>query len=102
MATPESTLAGATRSEVAGGREADPQGAGQASGHVQPALLDVLMVAALLGVSRSFVRKLHDSGQIPRPVRLGRVVRWRHDEVLAWIDAGCPSRDRWETRRGLG
>lgn len=67
---------------------------------LQPALLDVLMVAVLLGVSRSHVRKLHDSGRLPRPVRLGRAVRWRRDEVVDWIAAGCPPRSRWEAEKG--
>ncbi len=64
------------------------------------ALLDRPGVAALLKVSRSFVQKLHDTGRLPMPVRLGRAVRWRRDELLAWIDAGCPSRDSWEAQRG--
>ena len=67
---------------------------------LQPALLDVILLAALLGLSRSFVRKLHDTGRLPRPVRIGRAVRWRRDEVLAWIETGCPSRDRWEAMGG--
>jgi excisionase family DNA binding protein len=60
----------------------------------------VLLVAVLLGVSRSFVRKLHDSSRLPRPVRLGRAVRWRRAELFAWLQAGCPSRDRWEATGG--
>ena len=34
-----------------------------------------------------------------RLVRLGRSVRWRRDELLAWLEAGCPARDRWEALR---
>lgn len=56
-------------------------------------------VAALLGVSERHVWKLNASGGIPTPVKLGRCVRWRRRELLAWLDAGCPSRDKWEQRR---
>ena len=36
-------------------------------------------------------RRLADGGRMPRPVRLGGLVRWRRAELQAWIDAGCPS-----------
>ena len=66
-----------------------------------PVLIDVLAVAAMLGVSRNSVWKLQAAGRLgPRPVRLGRCTRWRRLEVLAWIDADCPSRDQWEIIAG--
>ncbi len=54
--------------------------------------------ARLLGISERHLWTLHSSGRIPMPVRLGRSVRWRRDELLAWLQAGCPSRDRWESK----
>ena len=33
------------------------------------------------------------------PSSVGRSVRWRRGELLAWLDAGCPSRDRWMAMR---
>ena len=55
-------------------------------------LLDVRDVAALLGrCSVRHVHRLADAGKMPRPVKLGALVRWRRAELDAWIDAGCPS-----------
>jgi len=54
-------------------------------------LLDVRAVASLLGgCSTRHIFRMADSGQMPRPVRLGNLVRWRKAEVLDWISAGCP------------
>ena len=61
------------------------------------ALMDVQAVATLLSVSTRTVRRLADSGQMPRPVKLGSLVQWRAETgdpftgVRDWIDAGCPS-----------
>ena len=63
----------------------------------EPKLIDVQAVAALMSVSTRTVRRLADSGQMPRPVKLGSLVRWRAETgdpftgVRDWIDAGCPS-----------
>ena len=54
-------------------------------------LLDVKDVALLLGgCSTRHVYRLADAGLMPRPVRLGHLVRWRRAELKSWIDAGCP------------
>ena len=65
-------------------------------------LLNVKDVAAALSVSERQVWKLLSSGRIPMPVRLGRSVRWRRDELLQWVDADCPARDRWEAMGRAG
>jgi len=55
-------------------------------------LLDVRTVAVLLGgCSTRHVRRLADAGRMPKPIKLGALVRWRRTEVQAWIDTGCPS-----------
>lgn len=56
-----------------------------------PPLLDVQTVAALLDCSPRHVYRLSDSERMPRPLKLGSLVRWRKDDVRQWIDAGCPS-----------
>ena len=48
-------------------------------------------VAELLGCSSRHVRRMADSGAMPRPIHLGRLVRWRKADVDAWLAAGCPS-----------
>jgi len=54
-------------------------------------LLDVRRVAALLDCSTRHVYRLADAGRMPRPVRLGSLVRWRRAELEEWIAAGCPN-----------
>jgi excisionase family DNA binding protein len=55
--------------------------------------------AALCSVSERTWRIWHSAGRIPRPVQIGRTVRWRRDEISAWIAAGCTRRADWEVRR---
>ena len=59
-------------------------------------LLSAADLADVLGVSLRTVRRLDSYGKLPRPVRLGRAVRWRRDEVARWVEAGCPDRSEWE------
>lgn len=54
-------------------------------------------VAKLLGISRAHVWRMHSSGRLPPPVRLGRAVRWERAAIEGWLSAGAPSRDRWES-----
>jgi excisionase family DNA binding protein len=52
---------------------------------------DARDVATLLACSVRHVHRLHDAGDMPRATRLGRLLRWRRAELLAWIRASCPS-----------
>ena len=56
---------------------------------------------ALGGMSVATVERLHNSGRLgPQPLRLGtRLVRWNRNELVAWIDAGCPPRHEWTWKR---
>ncbi|MCK4873826.1 MAG: helix-turn-helix domain-containing protein [Phycisphaerales bacterium] len=59
------------------------------------ALLSVGDVAELLKCSARTVYRLADAGRIPRPVKLGALVRWRAGELSQWIADGClPCRTR--------
>ena len=53
-------------------------------------------VARLLCISVRHLWGLNASGRVPRPVRLGRSVRWDRAELERWLAAGAPSRDHWE------
>lgn len=54
-------------------------------------LVSTTQLAKLLQLSVRSVWRLRSAGKLPREVRIGRCVRWRRDEILAWIHAGCPS-----------
>lgn len=53
-------------------------------------------LARTLGISRAHLFRLHSRGLLPRPVRLGRSLRWDRGTVVRWLAAGAPPRDRWE------
>jgi excisionase family DNA binding protein len=53
------------------------------------ALLDVRAVAALLDCSARHIYRLSDGGRMPPPVRLGALVRWRRQDLDAWLAGGC-------------
>jgi len=54
-------------------------------------LLDVQAVAAMLDCSPRHVYRFADSGKMPKPVKLGALVRWNRQTLEEWLAAGCPS-----------
>lgn len=54
-------------------------------------LLDVKAVSALGVGSPRHIYRLSKTGRMPRPVKIGALVRWRRREILDWIAAGCPN-----------
>lgn len=52
---------------------------------------DVDDLAVVLGCSTRHVRRLADSGAMPRPIHLGRLVRWNKNTIDEWLAVGCPS-----------
>ncbi len=52
-------------------------------------LIDAKAVAAMLGCSWRTIYRLADAGKMPRPLKLGRLTRWRRDQVEAFILNGC-------------
>jgi predicted DNA-binding transcriptional regulator AlpA len=59
-------------------------------------------LAKMLAVSIRQVWRLNSAGKLPRPVRLGGSVRWRRDEIVAFVAAGCPDRKVWEAVNSRG
>lgn len=57
----------------------------------QSALLGVVEVARHLSCSPRHVYRLSDAGMMPRPRKLGALVRWSRVEIEKWISDGCPS-----------
>lgn len=56
-----------------------------------PLMLTVHDVAAILGCSPRSIYRLCDASKMPRPVKLGALVRWPREVVEKWIAAGCPA-----------
>ncbi len=62
-------------------------------------LISAKQAAKMCGKSLRTWRAWDSAGWIPRPVRIGRSTLWRTDELQAWVEAGCPRRDEWETQQ---
>jgi len=62
---------------------------------LEPLLLSARDLAAMLRLGLRTVRSMDAAGKLPAPVRVGGSVRWRLDEIRAWLDAGCPAREAW-------
>ncbi len=58
-------------------------------------LIDIIEAARMCGMSKSMYKKLFSMEQTPEGIKLGRLRRWRRTEILAWINAGCPNREKW-------
>lgn len=71
-----------------------PSSSSQASEiSLRPSLLPATEVARILAISQRTLWRLESAGRLPRAVRIGGSVRWRQDELYAWIEAGCPRRN---------
>lgn len=53
-------------------------------------LVDSKEAAKLLNVSARTLWSLYNSGSMPKPIRIGRAVRWSYDALRNWVDSGCP------------
>ncbi len=51
-----------------------------------PMLLTDAQVGHLLGVCRRTVWTLSATGDLPRPIRIGRAARWRYDQIVAYVE----------------
>ena len=49
-------------------------------------------IAQLLQCSVRHVWRMHDAGDLPAAVRVGRLVRWPKLLIATWIQDGCPKR----------
>jgi prophage regulatory protein len=66
---------------------------------VEPLCLGADEVAALLGIGKTLLFELDSAGRIPAPLKLGNRCVWAISELRAWVAAGCPDRQRWQTLR---
>ena len=89
VSTPAETTA--KPASAKGGRTTTQQGRLVHLAPEAPALLDVGSVAALFDCSTRHVYRMSDAGRMPRPLKLGSLVRWSRAAVEEWISNGCPS-----------
>jgi len=57
-----------------------------------PLMMTADELAETLCISKRQIWRLKAKGDIPKPVTIASSVRWRRQDILAWIEAGCPSR----------
>lgn len=91
----------AARVFAVGGRQLP----GSAS-EIVPEALTAEQAAALCGVGRSKWWEMNSAGLTPAAIRLGdadhrRGTRWLRSELMEWLTAGAPPRDRWESVKNL-
>ena len=63
-------------------------------------LLKVEQVADLLQCSPRNVYRLADAGKMPRPLKIGSLVRWPRGVITEWIEGGCKPVRTVTLRRG--
>lgn len=52
-----------------------------------PLCLDTTAAAATLGLSKPWLEQLRSRGAGPKFVKLGRAVRYRPEDLAAWLEA---------------
>lgn len=63
-------------------------------------LISIDVLAKRLDCSSRHIRRLVDSGRIPRPIKLGALLRWIRADIDQWIAAGCPACRKGGDRNG--
>lgn len=58
---------------------------------VEDFLIDAKIAAILCSVSRPMFYKLNQLGMVPEPILAGRTLRWSIQDIVEWIEAGCPN-----------
>jgi excisionase family DNA binding protein len=54
-------------------------------------MIGLVEVAEHFNVSRRTILNWIERREFPGPIRVGRQLRWRVDELNEWIEAGCPA-----------
>lgn len=60
-----------------------------------PLLITAREAWTLCGMKKSAWYRNLSRKAVPAPVRVNGFVRWRRQELLDWINAGCPSQAKW-------
>ncbi len=59
-------------------------------------LLTATQVGLMLALSKQQIFRLNSSGKLPRPIKIGGVVRWLLTDIARWQILGCPDRREFE------
>ena len=51
----------------------------------EPILMSAADLAAMLGISIRHVWRLRDAGELPKPIKLGALVRWHKAAIHRWL-----------------
>jgi predicted DNA-binding transcriptional regulator AlpA len=62
-----------------------------------PLLLRASQAAQLCGISERTWRTWDHAGRIPSGITIAKSKYWRRRELEAWVQAGCPDRETWNT-----
>ena len=71
---------------------------------IEPVLVGLEDLAAMLGLSASTVKKMDRNGRLgPVPVQVQTIKRklWDVDEIRRWKQAGFPIREKWQKMKEL-
>ena len=71
---------------------------------IEPVLVGLEDLAAMLGLSASTIKQMDRSGRLgPISIQVQTIKRrlWRVDEVRAWAQAGFPIREKWQKLKEL-
>jgi len=66
-------------------------------------LMSAGQVAEMLNISTRTLWRLKSAGKLPAPIRIGKCVRWRREDLNTWIEEGCQipiSTDNVSRRKG--
>ncbi len=67
---------------------------------VEPLMITASDLAQMLQISERQIWRMRDTGRLPSPIELGpKNLRWSRGEILEWIEAACPTRRNWESRK---
>ncbi len=61
-----------------------------------PPLMRKHHMAELLGRTVRTIYRLESQGRLPESVNIGTQRVWGRDEIMHWIESGCPDRRQWE------
>jgi hypothetical protein len=68
------------------------------AGQMAPLLVDIKGLTVLLSRSVASLHRDDAAGRLPAALRIAGSKRWRYSEIVAWVEAGCPSRAEWQAR----